>query len=363
LNRTVLIVLSGFLGSGKTTLMLQSAEHLRSCGYSVACITNDQGEQLVDSKMVLKKELPLAQIQGGCFCCRFDDLTDSIARIVAEHRPDIIIAEAVGSCTDLIATVVKPLEKYHGTQIDVRPLTVVVDPARLTESLSDTSAFTSEIIYLFRKQLEEAQYIVLNKIDMLTEPEVRCLEEELIRTYTGDVVSISSLEDISITDWLFGLLHGEARRPMPALDIDYDVYAEGESQLGWFNGSFLIRNLIEDASALCHDLMELLTLRLQTEHAEVAHLKLWAEDGENALKISSVSNSKGYRTDLSPSAGWTTEHLTIWVNARVHVASERLEQIMTEEVSKLEARYQVHLEVDRIACFTPGRPIPTNRMD
>lgn len=361
MNRTVLIVLSGFLGSGKTTLMLTAAEHLRNWGYSVACITNDQGEQLIDSKMVLKKELPLEQIQGGCFCCRFDELAASIGRIVTGHRPDVIIAEAVGSCTDLIATVVKPLEKLYEKQLDIRPLTVVVDPVRLAESLSELSTLTPEITYLFKKQLEEAQCIVLNKTDMLTDARAEWLENQLRRTYAGEVVSVSTLHDEGIAEWLIGMLDSN-KPPLPVLDIDYDIYAEGEAQLGWFNGSFLIKGRVANAAALCTFFMDRITKRLQTEKAEAAHLKLWAEDGEQAIKMSSVGSAQVISMDLSPSAEWTTEQLTVWINARVHMAHDRLEAALTSVSKEIEEHYRVRVDIDRLACFAPGRPQPKYRM-
>ena len=54
-----------------------------------------------------------------------------VSELIASGTVDTIIAEAVGSCTDLQATVVRPLRKYHGDQFSVAPLTTIVDPHRL----------------------------------------------------------------------------------------------------------------------------------------------------------------------------------------------------------------------------------------
>src|SRR5690606_14706421 len=153
---TVIVTLSGFLGAGKTTLMLSAAELLRKEGLSVACITNDQGDRLVDSRMVEQRDLPLGQIDGGCFCCKFNELLDTIKLIMAAHRPDVIIAEAAGSCTDLTATVIRPLRSLYGDAFAVKPLTTVIDPFRLEEMIPldenvSSPSFAPEVAYIFRK--------------------------------------------------------------------------------------------------------------------------------------------------------------------------------------------------------------------
>ncbi len=285
MKKTIVIFISGFLGSGKTTLMLNAANQLRSKGMTVTCITNDQGEQLVDSKMVLKKELPLDEIQGGCFCCKFDELVDSIHEIMRGNHPDMILAEAVGSCTDLIATVIKPLHQYHGDHLSIYPLSVVVDPFRLRESLLGNSSFTSEILYLYRKQLEEAQVIVLNKIDLISRLEVKQFETELMDLYNAKLITVSALNDSGIDDWLNNILHFDVTQSnihqIAETEIDYDIYAQGEAQLGWCNGLFLVTGQIRNVPNFCQSLMNQLLDRFKIEVAEVAHLKLWPEFPEN----------------------------------------------------------------------------------
>jgi G3E family GTPase len=361
LKKTNLILLSGFLGSGKTTLMLAAADHLRANGFNVACVTNDQGSQLVDSKMVLKKELPLAQIQGGCFCCRFEDLVDAMTQIIEDHQPDVILAEAVGSCTDLIATVVKPLLKFHGDHLDVRPLTVIVDPIRLSESISGSSALTSEITYLFNKQLEEAQCILLNKIDLFMHKETEVLVNHLMQEYKADILSTSTLQDIGIVDWLQHILYTD-RKNLPVLDIDYDIYAEGEAQLGWLNSSFTLRGNVDNTAVLCADLFQQIMECLEAEKAEIAHLKLWAEDEQHSWKMSSVGSARLSRTDVSPSQPWIASDLSLWLNARVHMQHGRLREVIMEIMNKIEEEYQLQVNVERLDCFSPGRPQPTHRM-
>src|SRR5215831_82268 len=104
----ILSVIGGFLGAGKTTLILTATRILQNRGLRVAVILNDQGDELVDTHLVQQSGIACDQVTGGCFCCRFPDLLDAAARLLA-WQPDVIFAEAVGSCTDIVATTVRPL--------------------------------------------------------------------------------------------------------------------------------------------------------------------------------------------------------------------------------------------------------------
>jgi len=103
-------LVGGFLGSGKTTLLIEVGKRLVSeHGKRVAIITNDQGEVLVDTKTAKDAGLAATEVVGGCFCCRFPNFIDSVDKMLKEAKPHIILAEPVGSCMDISATVIGPL--------------------------------------------------------------------------------------------------------------------------------------------------------------------------------------------------------------------------------------------------------------
>jgi len=124
------IMVGGFLGAGKTTAILRLAESLDRQGRRVGLITNDQSVGLVDTAMLAAHGFPVEEITGGCFCCRFNTLTDAAKKLTEATRPDAFIAEPVGSCTDLVATVTYPLRRIYGDSFTVAPLSVLVDPVR-----------------------------------------------------------------------------------------------------------------------------------------------------------------------------------------------------------------------------------------
>src|ERR1700756_3615176 len=107
------IMIGGFLGAGKTTAILKLAEYLSAQGLRVGLITNDQSVGLVDTTMLGAHGFAVEEITGGCFCCRFNSLVEAADRLSVDARPDIFIAEPVGSCTDLKASVSYPLRRMY----------------------------------------------------------------------------------------------------------------------------------------------------------------------------------------------------------------------------------------------------------
>src|SRR5919112_1446056 len=124
------IMIGGFLGAGKTTAVAQLAASLHARGLRVGLITNDQGSGLVDTSVLRARGFATEEIPGGCFCCRFNSLVDAAQKLTSATRPDVFIAEPVGSCTDLVATVTYPLRRIYGENFSVAPLSVLVDPVR-----------------------------------------------------------------------------------------------------------------------------------------------------------------------------------------------------------------------------------------
>ena len=102
-------IIGGFLGSGKTTSIIGAAKYLAGQDTSVGVITNDQGRHLVDTAIIRSQNLPAMEVTGGCFCCNFNDLNQSLQQLIDDYQPQVIFAESVGSCADIVATVIKPL--------------------------------------------------------------------------------------------------------------------------------------------------------------------------------------------------------------------------------------------------------------
>src|SRR5438128_6554186 len=100
MNIPTFVLIGGFLGAGKTTLIMRAAALLSRQGTRVAVITNDQDVGLVDTMLSNARDFATREVAGGCFCCRFSDLLEAADQLLA-YRPDVIFAEPVGSCVDI----------------------------------------------------------------------------------------------------------------------------------------------------------------------------------------------------------------------------------------------------------------------
>src|SRR5687768_4933933 len=233
------IMIGGFLGAGKTTAVARLASALHDRGLRVGLITNDQGSGLVDTSVLRSRGFATEEIPGGCFCCRFNSLLDAAGRLTAASRPDVFIAEPVGSCTDLVATVTYPLRRMYGDRFTVAPLSVLLDPERALRvfGLAEGRAFSDKVLYIYRKQLEEADIIVINKCDTLAVADLARLREILAREFPhATVLAASARNGDGLQPWFERLLAQDqvARRVM---EVDYEIYGDGEARLGWLNAT------------------------------------------------------------------------------------------------------------------------------
>ena len=161
------VLIGGFLGAGKTTLIGELARKYVADGRRVGIITNDQAADLVDTQNVRSQGFDVGEVAGACFCCSFDDLVSTADRLIGDEAPDVLLAEPVGSCTDLVATVVQPLVQLFDHTFDVGPYSVLLKPGHGRRILGGTGegGFSPDAEYIFHKQLEEADLILVNRID------------------------------------------------------------------------------------------------------------------------------------------------------------------------------------------------------
>jgi Ni2+-binding GTPase involved in maturation of urease and hydrogenase len=358
-------MVGGFLGAGKTTALLRLADHLTRGGKRVGLITNDQSYGLVDTALVSAQGYAVEEITGGCFCCRFDSLTAAAERLSAETRPDVFLAEPVGSCTDLRASVQYPLRQLYGDQYQVAPMTVLVDPVRALRilGLEPGPRFSAKVLYVYEKQLEEAEIILINKSDLLAGEQRATLEAALRETYAAsEVCTVSARTGAGMNEW-FARVCGAASDSRPAPLVDYDVYAEGEAMLGWLNGGWRIaRGAPFDGNEFLAGLARQVASALDAEHMQVAHFKMTLTPGE--LRDLAVINLVGNDRQPELSHRLQDDLLSgeLVVNLRAEGQPEILQAVMTRSLGQLASQNGMRAELLHLEHFRPGRPSPTHRI-
>jgi hypothetical protein len=331
-----LIVVGGFLGAGKTTLILAASRLLAARGFRSAIILNDQGESLVDTELAQSSGFDAGGVTGGCFCCRFSELM-RVAEQLRAHSPNVIFAEPVGSCTDLSATILHPVQGAFSDTYQLAPLTVLVDPGRLRDD--------PDIDFLVRKQLDEADLICYTKSDLYPDVAVQPNTRQLsARTGQG------------VAAWLDEIMSGALTLSGKILDIDYQRYAQAEAALAWLNAEAdLVCDPPLSPALLLGPLLDALDRDLTAGEIPIVHLKALDRTPAGSLKAALCANGQEPQVegalDASPS---TAHHLLI--NLRAVANPDPVRAIVEKLLKSLPG-----LSGYRLACFSPSPPRPEKR--
>lgn len=308
---TVAIV-GGFLGAGKTTLILKAARVLASRGQRVAVVMNDQGDDLVDSELARQHDVATSQVAGGCFCCRFPDLITALDDL-DRHGPHILFAEAVGSCTDVVATTVLPLLRDYGHRYRIAPLTVLVHERPTGPDLE----------FLFDHQVAEADLVIDRAVD--------------------------------VEAWLADLLREGVAVGAKPIAVDYARYAEAEAAMGWLNARVTVSaNPALSPAMIVGPLVESLDESMSAAGIRIVHLKVMDQCESGYIKAALTHNRREPDVvgmlDASPAA----EH-ELLLNLRALGDPERLREMVERALAARPAEWH------SLASFRPSPPVPFHR--
>ena len=339
-----IVLVGGFLGSGKTTLILAAARELQRQGLRCAMVSNDQGEELVDTRYATLSGMQSGEVTGGCFCCRLSQLIEAMDDLRA-YAPDVIFAEPVGSCTDISATVLRPLLDYSASY-RIAPLTVLVDPFRAQEMLAENA--DPEMQFLFDKQLQEADLVCFTKSD---------LSPQYPMIHAAHVRQVSAKTGSGVAAWLNEVLSGTVAIANRALEIDYAEYARAEAALAWLN---LQAHYASDRSIspamLIGPLLDNIDSALTTAHIRIAHLKAIVTAPTGFLKAAICANGQEPAVEGDLDASPANE-LELLLNLRAVGDPAQVRDIVKQELK------QVNGLTDRILnCFSPSAPVPERRI-
>jgi hypothetical protein len=297
-------------------------------GKRVGLITNDQAPDLVDTHLLSRKGLSVGEVDGSCFCCNFRGLLKAAGKLRSETRADVLLA----------------------------------DPERTSRVLNGKRlGMHRSTAYIVRKQFEEADRILVNKIDLLGETRGKALMKRISAVFPDTPVRmISSLTGEGVAGWLDDVLSSDKAGSRIA-DIDYDIYAEGEAALGWLNPEIALaanKCCVPDWRLLCLFLMQRIRDACRERKTPVGHVKLLLTTGEKTCAVN-LTRLQG-KIDVRGEVDESRPKARLLVNARVEIPPEELERVLRENLAML-LRGRVKIDYRRLQRFRPGRPDPTHR--
>jgi hypothetical protein len=360
-------LVGGFLGSGKTTAILEAARLLIERGQRVGIITNEQGKHLVDSGFLRASGLPALEVTGGCVCCQLDDFADRVEEITAKFDPQFLFAESVGSCADLVATVIKPLVDFRKTSAQPASLSVFSDSRLLLRYLRGQELpFSDSVIYIFEKQIEETSLLIANKIDLLSDADAGDLLRLAAEKYSHKIIRPqNSLDRSQVADWLALIQSKDHPLPQTSLDIDYDTYASGEGRFIWVDRELHISFTETGQIALVGNWIKDIVIKLASDEIRIAHLKVLVKDEHSNIKISLTGMDdikeklESQLLQLSQLKGKNLDFLINVMAEGDQTLTEAALDIIISQISK-----DANFSVKKTSAFSrvPDKPNPTLRI-
>ncbi len=357
-------IIGGFLGAGKTSTIIEIGKKLvADYRKRVAIITNDQGDELVDTKIVKDYGFEVGEVLGGCFCCKFPDFMASSEEILKKTNPDIILAEPVGSCTDIPATLHMPIRKFYRNTFKIAPHIVLVDAQKILKMSSemDLASPATSTGYLVSHQIQEAEILAINKIDIVSPSQIDQIKEILKKLNSRAEIMLISAKNGTGMDVLSEKILNDEYKNYYYPHVDYKVYGSAEADMGWLNGvwkvdskqDFKVREFIKD-------LLMTAAAEIKQKNGEIAHVKLYFTNKKNFAKASFVSFDQDVCfTGLVPDKATTGE---LAINARVAIDHKELKQSILDSLEVVSSKYDAKLNTLKIESLSPPQPEPYHRI-
>ena len=355
-----LFLTGGFLGSGKTTAIQHAVEYLHRQHIKCGVITNDQGDQQVDTAFIKSNHIPVGEVANSCFCCNYPALEKNIQALQGE-KAEVIFAESVGSCADLAATIINPLISFNPGVYNI-VLSVFADVRLLVMYLQNNQQlFFEDVTYIYQKQLEEADIIIVNKIDLVTTEQLAAAKKLIDSAWPGKkILYQNSLSAGNVQTWVNTLLAGDVNNDLrPALIIDYDKYGSGEAELSWLDELISVSSNDSNAAEITYRLINEIQRRVTGANYATGHLKFFIDAGGQQQKISFTAiNNNIHAASINVKTGVAN----LLINARVQVAPDILKQLVDGAIETVKQQFGCIVTTHKTACFAPGYPKPTHRV-
>ena len=160
-----LVLISGFLGSGKTTMLLSTIEQIIAMtNKKVVIIKNDFGNVGIDAKVMEKSGLQVRELPSGCICCTLGvDFLKTLTTVATEYHPDLVFVEPSGLADP--ASIIILMKGYKGPKVDRIRVMIIVDAVRF-------NLISRAMPAPMERQLKIGDVIVINKIDEATKEQI-----------------------------------------------------------------------------------------------------------------------------------------------------------------------------------------------
>ena len=376
------MVVSGFLGSGKTTTMMAVTNYLNRTGRTVAMISNDLGRKgLADYRYSKAAGVKAEEISGACICNVTENLVERLRRLYADDGCQLVMSDIPGFGVGALSHVYYKLRDLYPDECELAPFTVITEGTVLDmlkecemsgssegnrnlkthirnataflPQCERTSTLPDEMKYLLKSQLLEGDLIVLNKIDLYTDREKNAYLT-FIRSICPDtpVLTVSAVTGEGIPELADYLLSHRTNFPEPDFGVTDEEFDSAFGKLSMYNCQYYAEICCDDfdANEYLTALARRIRDRLKEKGYDVPHLKLFArrEDG-GFSKIDLLGVDRDVIVTHAMTGRCTD--LPVVLNTTSAARSLDLAKIIDEAITDVSGRFNLSVVMYYKECF------------
>lgn len=298
------IVVGGFLGSGKTTTIINMGKYLAERGKKVAIIVNEIGEVGIDGDVIKRFGFDTKEITSGCICCSLKvGLRTTVTLLAKEYKPDILMIEPTGIAFPHVIR--DEIELMNlGEKVKIAPLVTLIDGSRFKHLMKEVKDFAM-------RQIIDAEILVINKVDLVEPIRLPILEasvhqlnpkarivllsgkdadekfEKFMQLVLPDIVEVSEEASKATAEEKPEKKPKEKPEDIASQETESSIEASG---VGSYSAEYAVENGSMNTEAAKEVTTELINkikekvLKLNPEF--VGHIKLFLDNGTETVKQS-----------------------------------------------------------------------------
>ena len=340
------MVNSGFLGAGKTTSMIAFSKCINEKYGKAAILANDLGAgNIVDADYTAASDILTTQIGGNCICYQHENLLDKLNQLVS-NGATVIFSDIPGCGIGALDHVYLQLEEKEPGQFDLMPFTCIVDPERLRMIMPEEAKMNlpDEMCFLLDAQMKEADVIVLNKIDLLTEEEKEARIAFLKSEYPDvPVFAMSARTGEGVSEVVDYLMTHKAAAQHKEIGYGTDAFMAAETLLSWYNRRIFLEQRYDknvNFNELVADLFEEIRKGLKKNNSNVPHLKAFAS-GESGDFVKASLIGVDYDTVFDHRLKKQYSAMSLIINARAAADSQVMAEVVEDALDTIMETYHM----------------------
>lgn len=319
-----IIIIGGFLGSGKTTTLRNLGKHLISRGHKIAIIVNEIGEVGIDGETISDSGLVTKELTSGCICCSLRiSMEYTLQTLVEEYNPDIVIIEPTGIAFPM--QIKEHIELMDLEGLSFAPVVSLVDASRIKMEIDQIPVFIAN-------QIREAEIVCINKIDLVDAETIAAATRTVLQLNPDAiVVEFSAMKADAKFQMFLDLLAGESETKYTGSDLN-SIEMSG---VGSYSGEYSLDapDLHRDkvTSMLVHLLSDIKEKLQEINPEFIGHVKMTMKFKEGLIKANLTSAHGEPFVEILDEAVDGEQHLR-YLSAVTLVSKDKLVKIIDDSI-------------------------------